>query len=98
MAVKGKVAVIVIASFVIYLLLSATLFFSTPFMVSWGSEPSWYIKVISFLQNTPFNLTNSEGEITLSLMFVNALFWTLCLAGVFWLILVKRKEERPFRK
>ncbi|GAB4262497.1 MAG: hypothetical protein Kow0079_18400 [Vicingaceae bacterium] len=93
MAAKGKVTVIVIASFVIYLLLSTTLFFSTPFMVSWGSEPSWYIKVIGFLQNTPFKLTGNDGEITLSLMFVNALFWTLCLAGVFWLILVNKKKE-----
>lgn len=91
MAARGKTTVIAIASFIIFILLSATLFFSTPFVVSWGSEPSWYIKVIVFLQNTPFNLTSKGGDITLSLMFVNAFFWTLCLAGVFWLILVKRR-------
>jgi hypothetical protein len=81
---RGKIAVIAIASVVIYLLLVSTLYFASAFMVSWGGETPWYLKLIAFLQDTPFNLTRGDGEIKMSLIFINALFWTLCIAGILY--------------
>ena len=86
---KGKIIIIVITSIIIYLLLVATLYLATPFMLSWGSEKVWYLKCIEFLQDTPFNLVRSNGEVVMKFIYVNAFFWTICLAGLLWLFTVK---------
>jgi len=81
---KGKLTVIALASFIIYWFLLATIFFSIPFMVSWGSAKPWYLKILSLLQDTPFNLMRKDGEIKIELLFVNTLFWTLCIAALLY--------------
>ncbi len=83
---KGKIVIITIASIVIYVLLIMVFYFAAPFMVSWGAEKPWYLKMIAFIQDFPFSLTRSNGEIVLSLIFVNALFWTLIIAVLLYLI------------
>jgi hypothetical protein len=82
--IKGRLTVIALASFIIYWFLLATLFLSIPFMVSWGSAKPWYLKILSFLQDTPLNLTRGNGETKMSFLFVNALFYTLCIAALLW--------------
>ena len=91
---RGKITVIILASVIIYMLLCVTLYFSTPFMVTWGETKPWYLQVIIFAQDFPFNLIRGDGEIVMSLIFVNALFWTLCLAGLFWLLVVRFFKEK----
>lgn len=91
---KGKLVVIALALIIIYPLLIAVFYFASPFMVSWGSEPEWYIKIIAFLQNIPFNLQSKGGEIHMGFIFINALFWTLCLAVVFWVLSIKVFKEK----
>lgn len=71
---------------VIYLLLVATLYLAMPFMVSWGGKRPWYLRMIAFMQVTPFNLTRGNGEIMMHLIFINALFWTLLIAALFYII------------
>jgi len=82
----GRVVVFSIALFIIYLLLCTTLFFSIPFMVTWGEEKSWYLKILSFLQDHPFTLTRKGGDIAIGLLFINALFWTLCIAALLYFV------------
>lgn len=91
---KGRIVVIGFASIVIYLLLVATFYFATPFMVSWGGKSPWYINLIAFLQDTPFNLKRGDGEIIMTLIFINALFWTLCVAGLLYFVarLISKKS------
>jgi hypothetical protein len=92
---KGKIVVITIASVVIYLLLVATFFFATPFLASWGEAKPWYLQVIIFAQDFPFNLMRDDGEIKMSLIFINALIWTLLIATVFYFMarLINNKSE-----
>jgi len=91
---RGKITVIAIASVVIYLLLVSTLYFASAFMVSWGGETPWYLRLMAFLQDTPFNLTRGDGEIEMSLIFINALFWTLSVAGLLYFVarLISKKS------
>lgn len=86
---KGRIVVIGLASVLIYLLLVATFYFATPFMVSWGGKSPWYIVLIGFLQDFPFKLMRDNGEVVMSLIFVNAFFWTLCFASLFWFLAIK---------
>ena len=92
---KGKIVVIIIASIVIYLLLVATFFFATPFMLSWGETKPWYLQGIIFAQDFPFNLMRDDGEIKMSLIFINALTWTFVIATVLYFIarLANKKSE-----
>ena len=83
---RGKITIIALASFIIYILFVATLFLSTPFLVTWGEEKPWYMKVIIFAQGFPLNLIDKDGEIKLSFIFINAFFWTLLVAGLLYLI------------
>lgn len=92
--IRGRIIVIVLASVIIYMLLCTTLYFATPFMVTWGEAKPWYLQLIIFAQDFPFNLIRADGEIVTSLIFVNALFWTLCIAAIFWLILVRKNKAR----
>lgn len=92
---KGRIVVIAIASIINYLLLVGVFFFSMPFMVSWGNKNPWYLDVISFLQDTPFNLIREDGEMAMSLVFVNALFWTACVALLLWFITGKSFKREP---
>ena len=79
--------------------MTTTLYFATPFMVSWGSEKIWYLRVIEFLQNTPFRLIRSNGDILVNLILVNAFFWTLCFTGLFYLLIIKLfKKNRKISK
>ncbi len=91
---RGRTTVIVLASAIIYMLLCTTLYFATFFMVSWGEAKPWYLLLLIFVQDFPFNLIRADGEIMMSLIFVNALFWTLCIAAIFWLILVRKNKAR----
>jgi hypothetical protein len=90
---RGKITVIAIASFIIYIFLAASLFFSIPFMVTWGSEKSWYMKVIIFAQGFPLNLTDKEGEIHLGFILINALFWTLFFAALLYLVALMTNKK-----
>ncbi len=81
---NSKIIILSIASVIIYLLLCTILFFSIPFMVSWGEEKAWYLKILSFLQDHPFALLRKDGDIALGLLFINALFWTTLLIGLLY--------------
>ena len=61
-------------------------------MVSWGEAKPWYLQAIIFAQDFPFNLIRSNGEIKMSLIFINALFWSSSLIGMFWMLFVKSKR------
>ena len=52
-------------------------------MVSWGEEKSWYLKILSFLQDYPFALLRKYGNIAIGLLFINAFFWTILFLGLF---------------
>lgn len=87
---SGKTTVIILISVTIYMFICAIFYFITPFMVTWGSIKPWYLQIIIFAQDFPFDLIRRDGKIVMSLIFINALFWTLCLAGAFWLIVMLR--------
>jgi hypothetical protein len=92
---RGKITLIAIASFIIYIFLAATLFFSIPFMVTWGSEKSWYMKLVIFAQGFPLNLTDKDGEIHLGFILVNAFFWTLFFALILYFVaLITNKKAK----
>ncbi len=82
----GRRVVFSIALFFVYLLLCTTLFFSIPFMVTWGEEKSWYLNILSFLQGHPFTLIKKGGDLAIGLLFINALFWTLCIAALLYFV------------
>ena len=93
---RGKITVIAIASFIIYILFVAVLFLSTPFLVTWGAEKPWYMKFVIFVQGFPLNLTDKNGEINLSLIFINAFFWTVLIAGLLYVIAyITNKKDIP---
>ncbi len=83
---KGKITIIAVASIIIFILFVATLFLSTPFMVTWGAYKGWYMKIIFFLQGFPLKLIGKDGEINLIFIFINAFFWTLFIAGLLYLM------------
>lgn len=92
---RGKITVIVLASVIIYILLCATFIFATPFMVTWGETKPWYLQVIIFVQDFPFNLIRRNGEVIMSLVFINALFWTLIITVLLYFIAYfTRKKKR----
>lgn len=71
----------------IYLILVLLFYFVSVFMVSWGGDTPWYLSFFLFLQDKPFDLVRANGEIKMSLIFINALFWTLCIAGLLFFAL-----------
>ena len=83
---KGKLTVITLTSIVVYFLLITIFYFGSLFMVSWGGGNTWYLQLIAFLQDIPFRLVRDNGEIKMSLVFVNALFWTLCFSLILYLV------------
>ena len=85
---KGKSTVIGISSILIYSFLVVTFFLAIPFMVSWGGKKEWYLLIIEFMENTPYDLKRGNGEIMVSLIFVNALFWTISFLLFMWVISV----------
>lgn len=91
---KGKYFVLIIALFLIYILLTSTFYFAMPFMVSWGGEMEWYLKIIAFMQDFPFRLIRKDGEVFLSLIFLNALFWTLVIGLLFFILLRLFKDKK----
>lgn len=80
---RGKITVIVLASIIIWVLLFTLFYFAPLFAFSFGGEPEWYIVVIAFLRNAPFNV-GKAGEVNTFLVFINAIFWTLCIAGILY--------------
>lgn len=90
---KGNIVIVALVSVIIYPLLVAVFFFATPFMVSWGSPMPWYLRVINFLQETPFSLTQKNGEVNLSLVFINAFFWTACIGALLYFLLRKKNSK-----
>ncbi|WP_143961164.1 hypothetical protein [Litoribacter populi] len=80
---RGKITVIVLASIIIWVLLFTLFYFTPLFAFSFGGEPEWYIVVIAFLRNAPFTV-GKAGEVNTFLVFINALFWTLCVAGLLY--------------
>lgn len=79
---SNKIIILSIGSIIIYLLLCTTLFISIPFMVSWGEEKAWYLKILSFLQDYPFTLLKKDGNIAIGLLFINSFFWTILFLGL----------------
>jgi hypothetical protein len=73
---KGKLTVIVLALIIIWGLLFTLFYFAPLFAFSFGGEPEWYIIVIAFFRNAPFDI-GKAGEVNIFLVFFNALFWTL---------------------
>ena len=80
----------------IYAFLVAILYLASPFMVSWGGKLAWYLSVIAFMQVTPFNLIRENGEIMMHLILINALFWTLLIAALFYIIARLLSNENTF--
>jgi hypothetical protein len=64
-------------------------------MISWGQETPWYLKVLSFLQNIPFN-AQKNGAINLNIVLINAFFETFCVSVVAYLVLyyIDKKYNR----
>lgn len=87
--IQRRTVAVVLASTVIYVFFCAILFVVTPFMVSWGDDKNWFFQFLFFAQGFPFDLVRSSGDIMPGLIFVNALFWTICIEiGLFigWVI------------
>lgn len=82
---KGKIAVIILASIIILGLLFTVFYFTPLFAFSFGGEPEWYVVVIAFFRNAPFAV-GKAGEVNTFLVFINALFWTLCVAGLLYFV------------
>ncbi len=91
---KGKIIIIVFTSIIIYFLLVVTLYLSSPFLISWGGKLPWYLKLVSFLQNTPFSLLRSNGDYFISLLFVNSLFWIIIFDFLLWFFAIKLPNQR----
>ena len=86
---KGKIIIITVTSIFIYFLLVAILYLSSPFLVSWGSNPKWYFKLILFLQNTPFSLLRSNGDYFIGVIFINSFFWIIIFDILLWFFAIK---------
>ena len=84
---RGRTTVIIIVSITIYWLLLWILYFAPLlFSFSFGGKQEWYFYVIAFLRNYPFGLI-SGWEITTFIVAINTLFWTVCLASIFWFLI-----------
>ena len=91
---RGKITVIVLASIIIWVLLYTLFYFTPLFAFSFGGEPEWYIVVIAFLRNAPFTIVK-VGEVNTFLVFINALFWTLCIAGILYFTARLMSKKAP---
>lgn len=94
---RGKITVIVLASIIIWVLLFTLFYFAPLFAFSFGGEPEWYIVVIAFLRNAPFNV-GKAGEVNTFLVFINALFWTLCIAGILYFTARLMSKNAPAKQ
>lgn len=82
---KGKLTVIILASVIIYWLLFTLFYFAPLFAFNFGGKSEWYIVFIAFLRRTPFDV-DKAGEADTALIFINTLFWTLCIAALLYFV------------
>lgn len=94
---SGKITVIILASIIIWVLLFTLFYFAPLFAFSFGGEPEWYIVVIAFLRNAPFNV-GKAGEVNTFLVFINAIFWTLCIAGILYFTARLMSKNAPAKQ
>lgn len=89
---RGHIFISIVGLFIFCLLLFTVSYFIPLFSIRFGGKPEWYIVVIGFLRTNPFNI-GKAGDTSVILVFINSLFWTICIGTLLYFILRKKNNK-----